>query len=745
MNRSMVVATGLFLSVSPATIACAQTAEPEAAEKEAPGRAANVLLEDIVVTAQKKSAGEAAQKVPIALTAFSAETIKATLSDNLRDIGFYSPNTTLQNNPTATGTASFGIRGQGSTESTESVESTVGLVKDGLVYAQRYGSFIETFDLESIEILRGPQGTLFGRNATGGVVNVRSRRPRLQGGIHGQVRTVIGTKDRFDVMGYADVTLIPDKLGLIVSAARLREDGPLKNINAIGGTLGDRSVENYRAALLIRPSDEFDLTLTVEQNRDGSDTTPSRDPLYAPNFFEANRDLDNQINLKATSYIADANVHLPIGTVTVIAGYRDTSYRDNGIADLDGGPLRAFGFRENLQHRQSSLEVRFASEKIADRIEFTVGGFVMDQELELVSARYVAPPAASAVVVQPLAATQNTFSAAVFGQGDIDLFDGLVLTLGGRFTKERKDFRLFPQTTNGCGTAGRGATDFLPDISACPLGPVTTGKWSDFSPLVRLTYKPSRNFLAYASYSKGFRSGGFNSRALASGLIGGRPVAYNDESARNIEFGFKSEWFGKRLRINGAAFENKVNDLQRNVTGPPPTLVSTILNAGKATFRGVEVDITAVAIQDGLTMGDSLVFAGNYGYINADYTFFDTNGDGISDADHLEFYKTPPHNFAISGIYDTPVSDIGNIALRLAYRFEDKTFPDTLNRRAKLPSVGELDASISFTDSNDRFTLRAYARNLTNAKALFQVLPVINDTLYPRPGRRLGVEASFKF
>lgn len=265
------LSSGAAMSVLVVTLVMTPAFAQEAEDEEA-------FLDTVIVSAQKKSAGEAAQDVPIALTAFNANTVRAVLADDLRDVGFYSPNTQLYETSLSPGTASFAIRGLGTPESTASLDPAVGLIKDGIFYGQRFGSFLETFDVESIEVLRGPQGTLFGRNVTGGAVVVRTRRPGLEAGAKGQLRSVIGSDNRLDVMGYVDATLIENKLGMILSAAGLKSDGYVDNLNAIGGTLGDKDIKNYRAAIKYEEDGIGDLTFIVERNQNDSDTALAIDP-----------------------------------------------------------------------------------------------------------------------------------------------------------------------------------------------------------------------------------------------------------------------------------------------------------------------------------------------------------------------------------------------------------------------------------------------------------------------------------
>lgn len=734
---------GALMAMSSQAYAQTQSPASSAAQEAAsPQQEPASVLDEIVVTAQKKSRAEAAQDVPVALTAFNAELLRATLSEDLRDVGYFSPNTQLLENATIPGVASFSIRGLGSQESTASVEASVGLIKDGVVYAQRFGSFIETFDLESVEILRGPQGTLFGRNVTGGVVVVRSRRPQLEEGVRGEVRGVLGSDERRDLMGYADLTLVPDTFGVLVSAATLATDGPIKNLNAIGGTAGDERVKNYRVAALYEPNDSFDLSLIVEHNENTSDTTPVVDPFYVTEFFTANRDLDNQIDLKTDSYVAEANLAAAGGVITAIAAYRDTTYGDNGPTDFDGGPTAVFHTRQLLHHDQTSLEVRYATLDLFDRLDFTVGAFWMSQGLDIVEARYRTVPT---VRIQASGATQDTNSWAVFGQTDVYLTDTLTLTAGARYTQEEKDFNISPLATNECNSLPLYGTTNLPKLSDCKFTGEVSDDWEDFSPMVRLTWKPNDDFLAYGSVSRGFRSGGFNSRATSTGLINGRPVPYDDEVLTNYELGFKSDWFDRRFRFNGAVFYSQIDDLQRSVTGPPPAIAQTILNAGAAEISGIEFDTAFRLFEDGLVSGDSLLLTANYGYVKADYTFFDTNGDGVSDADQLDFSKVAPNTFAVSATYNRPLEGLGRLTARVAYRWEDEMATDTLNTRAPLAAYGEVDANLKFTPDNGRWSIAAFITNAADNESIYQVQPVAHDTIYERPGRRYGIELTANF
>lgn len=733
----------LSYGVALSALAVAWAAAPALAQEKEDEEA---FLDTVIVNAQKKSAGEAAQDVPIALTAFNANTVRAVLADDLRDVGFYSPNTQLYETSLAPGTASFAIRGLGTPESTASLDPAVGLIKDGIFYGQRFGSFLETFDVESIEVLRGPQGTLFGRNVTGGAVVVRTRRPGLEAGATGQLRSVIGSDNRLDVMGYVDATLIENKLGIILSAAGLKSDGYVDNLNAIGGTLGDKDIKNYRAAIKYDEDGVGDLTFIVERNQNDSDTALAIDPTYSAGYFTANRNSDNQVDITSTTYVLEANINAPGGLVTAVAGYRNTDYGDNGKNDLDGGPTASFETRGRIKHDQTSLELRYATQGLFESLDFTVGLFAMDQNLDLVEARFLGPPLAPIQVIQAGAAQQSTRSYALFGQGDYYVNDQFTVTLGARYTYEEKDFNLAPRSTGGCNSAPLFGTDTLPALADCSFTGETSKDWSDFSPKLTLTWTPTDQFLAFLTASKGFRSGGFNSRATASGLgLDGLPIPFDEESLKSYEAGFKSDFWDGRWRLNGSLFFNQVDGLQRSVTGPPPTLAQTVLNAGSADISGIEIDTSVAMFRDGFVDGDSLIFTGNYGYTNADYTFFDTDGDGISDADQLKFSKVSPVTYAAALLYRTPVGGYGDIRARLAYRYESSSESTAENDRAKIPSVKEIDASVGFTSASDKISVNLFVKNVDNYKSFYHLLPIINDTIYPSPGTSSGLEMVYKF
>lgn len=709
-------------------------------------RGSSLLLEEVMVTAQKKSNLEQAQTVPVAITAFSGDQVKGLLATDLREVGFYSPNTQLYETSLNPGAASFSMRGLGVPESTASLDPSVGLIKDGVFYAQRFGSFIETFDLESIEILRGPQGTLFGRNVTGGAVVVKSRRPQLDGGVHGQVGAVAGTNDRLELTGYVDATLIENKLGVILSGASLRSDGTIDNVNAVGGTLGDEDVKNFRTAIQYQADSDFDITFIAEQNRNKGDSAVAVDPSYVSDFFEANRDQDNQIDVKTDTFVLEANIGVSYGVISAVAGYRDSYYGDNGVIDLDGSPDAVFGARSKINHDQSSLEVRYATDGLSDSFDFTVGVFYMEQDLDLIEARYIGPPLAPIQIIQPGAARQDTKSYALFAQGDLLLGESLTLTLGGRYTYEEKDFNLAPRQTAGCDSSSLFGSYSLPSISDCDFVGEVNDNWNDFSPKVTLTWESTENIIAYATAAKGFRSGGYNSRATASGLdMDGKPIPFNEEVLKSYEVGIKSDWFDNRLRINGSFFYNEISDLQRSVTTPPPSLAQTVYNAGEAEIQGIELELRAIVSEDSLIEGDSLAFTGSYGYVDADYTFFDTDGDGVSDSDQLDFSKVSPVTSSASLVYDTPILDIGYITARVGYRYESSAESTVENDRQKLPAVKEWDASITYSDTSDALKVSVFVKNITDNESFFHVLPILRDTIYPRPGRTAGVDVSYSF
>jgi iron complex outermembrane receptor protein len=704
-------------------------------------KSTSALIEEVFVTAQKKAISESVQDVPVAISAFSGEKIETMFAENLADIGWTAPNVSLT--PLLPGVGNFVIRGMGTVgQSIPSSDPAVGIVVDGVSYGTIYGVLFDVFDLESVEVLRGPQGTLFGRNVTGGAVSVRTARPTDE--FQGKVKATIGSHQTRNIMASVSGPLSDSwsaKLAILS-----KDHGDYWDNEFISGGHGEYE------SLVVRPAvryqnDDFDITAIVEFGETEGDGQALRNVTISPagRYAKAESTQDEKGNLDQEWYslTVEANKELMGGTLTTVIGYRDLEQFSD--LDIDGVPnsdLFHFGAGTGMEQDQFSIESRWAG-NISDNVYLTAGIYYFEQEYDYAERRLVA----NAFDARGLSNVQHdTF--ALFGQANISLTDTLTLTLGGRFSKEEKDAKIgvigSPNGTGDCVTVTTTPFSRTPvNFNGCSHDFEDKEDWSNFSPKVALDWRPSDNILLYASYTKGFRSGGYNTRFTDTTLItnpanpSSTPGPYDEETVDAYEIGMKSDWMDNRLRVNVAAFLNEYEDLQRTslTTGG----AQAVQNAAGADIQGVELEAIVL-------LTDSLALEASYGYTDAEYSEADFLEDATGlPAESFDFTMVPQKTASLALTLDTDLGDIGSLSSRLSYVFVDETVGDDFNR-STMSQYELYDASVTFTSNSDAIKIAVYGKNLKDevyanfANSLFGV-----ENIFLAPPRTYGVEFTYKF
>jgi iron complex outermembrane receptor protein len=717
----------IFTSLFAASAAISETAPAT--------NTARAMMEEVLVTSQKKSAAESVQAVPIAITAMSGAKIEAMHAITLTDIGLSTPNANLSPVGTIPGVANFVIRGMGTVgQSVPSADPAVGVVMDGISYGTIFGVVTDLFDLEAIEVLRGPQGTLFGRNVTGGAVVMRSARPGEE--FEGKVRLAAGNYDQTD----AAVSLsgpLTDQVGGKVAVLYKNHEGYFDN-----KTLGGR--QGAARSLLVRPAltyngASFNGAAIFEygkMNTDGVggqvfniDGIPVGNPYHKRLTYQ-NDNGDN--DLKWVNAMLEGNWDLGDGVLTSVFGYRDVEQVVS--SDVDGWSNTRIHFRDTaFDQDQTSLEVRWAG-NLSDTTSLTTGIYYFDQTYTYAERRLLLD-----AVDRRGVSTIDHDTAAVFAQADFRLTDQLALTVGGRYTRESKDAKIGligdPAATGDCATRG---APFEENTSFNDCQPHFTDSetWSSFTPKAGLTYDFSDDVMAYASYSRGFRSGGYNVRF--TDLSGNStPGPYDQEVADAFEIGVKSTLWDGRGRINVALFNNKYDDLQRTTINE--SAVQEIVNAASATIRGAELEAMAM-------LTDNLVLEASVGWTDAKYDEFEAAEEATGkSADQLKFVMVPETTTNLAATYDMPLGDVGSLSWRLSYSFVAETFGNDFNTIA-LDQYELYNASVAFTSANSRLKVSLFGRNLKDEVYYnlgIDLLGAKNN--YLTPPRTYGAELIFEF
>ncbi|NIB40665.1 TonB-dependent receptor [Pseudomaricurvus alkylphenolicus] len=680
----------------------------------------NSLLEEVVVTARKRAAAESLQDVPVSASVFGSSQMEAVFAENLADLGDLSPNVEVENAGTRAGVANVFIRGMGLSGSVPTDEPTAGLVQDGVFWGVNYGGLLDSYDLESVEILRGPQGTLFGRNVTAGAFNVRSARPSGDFGFGGKITA--GSYGRSDFAGYLEAPILEDKLAVRVAVQDKNRSGYIRN-NSLGGESGESESRMLRGVLKYTPSDELDLTLIAEKysnEGDGGVTFQLSDSDRKK--FTTNQGDEGLTDGDVNFYALEVNYDLGHGTLTSVTGYRAVDARDR--VDIDAMSADIFSQSAALDQDQFSQEIRYASE-FSDNYRFTVGAYYFKQSWDYVEQR-------NPVVNVNTQAKLDHNSKGVFADVDINLSDALTLNLGGRYTREEKTAR-----TAAFGAAATpGFCDPNADVVMdCIFGPQDSEQWTNFSPKVSLSYQAAENVLLFGTATRGFRSGGFAMR--------GSPLTtpYDEEIVDAFELGVKADFLDDRLRVNAAIYYNTYDDLQRTVVDPV-TLLQTTLNAAAATIAGAELELTAQLL-------DNLVLNLNYGYTDASYDSydnFDIDGDGTVDpeAKDLEFGRVPDQQIMLALTHEQEVADWGVLVSRISYshtaemKLDDGNFIDS-------PSFEDVSASVRFLSEDDKWGVALFGKNLTDEEHFTWGLNVLGGIAWGGTPRTWGVELSYNY
>lgn len=740
------------LAMPAAALAQTAPADPAAAEAAAESTSG---LDDIVVTAQKGARGESVQRVPIAVTAVSGAMIANMHAVTLQDVAQVAPNVNFTGAATLPGFANFFIRGIGISGSTSSIDPAVNVVVDGMVYNFQGGTILDAFDVDSIEILRGPQGILFGRNTTGGAVSLRTRRPTNY--FNAEAEVTVGNYNRRDVSAMVRGPIIKDSLlGKITVLYRSR-DGYVKDnnggtfapapLNPTGvqpaspkGTVGDVDMFAIRPSLTWLPASNVEVSLLGEYvHMNGGGAYPRIRPGFdtllrtrfgytpPPGAFKANLNVIGFTRIRAPRIVGEVNWDVGVGKVTSVTGYRDVDYQFS-FDDATPFVIIEFPRGNKITSKQFSEELRFAS-TFSDVFDFVVGGFYDHHKLGVVERRnqanLVANPNAPTYVVTPLQAifTQKAEAAAAFANVNVHPIPDLTLTAGGRYSWERKEIVSTP--LSGC--AGPGFTN-------CSTTIIRSGRsFRNFSPKLGAQYNFNKDVLLYGSWTKGFRSGNYNNRGTSLLQLG--PV--NPEKASSFEIGLKSTFLDRRVRVNLTGYHTKYDDLQLTIL---QGALQVLQNAGAATFKGVEFETTVRPI-------DPLELTGSFGYTDAQYDRLNGPLPGkatVADSLKLELLKVPKYTAYGSAAYTIELPDMDtDIVARVAYAWKSHFYADVLNNPfARQDAYGTLDASITATHGNWRVSL--FGRNLTNVSYFESESITFVPVIYGGEPRTYGLSLSYK-
>ena len=709
------------------------------------------ILEEVLITAQKKKAAENLQDVPKSISVYSGEQVEAIFAVDLTDIGLTTPNASLSSIPTFPGVANFVIRGMGTVgQSIPSADPAVGVMIDGVPLGTIYGVLTDLFDLESIEVLRGPQGTLFGRNVTGGAVIMRTKRPTET--FEGKFKAAVGSDGKRDAAAVFSGPL-GDKWAAKIAVLSKDHDDYWKNLT-LGGSQGASRTLLIRPALAYR-ANNFDGILIVERGNMAGDGLGAftwwADGGAAGGGFEVDP-YDERVtyqgdtgesDLDWTQASLEVNWNLWGGVLTGVYGYRDL--RQDMAADIDGFPGARYHFANgsSLEQEQDSLEVRWAG-GVTNAITLRTGGYYFSQDYTYAERRILL----DAVDRRGVSSVEHeTYS--LFAQADFQLAEAFTLIVGGRFTTEKKKAGIGligdPNAIGDCATVSPPEVFNHPAfLRDCQPVLRDSENWSNFSPKLGLSWHLSDNAMAFASYTRGFRSGGYNVRFTDLSYAGPNPAStpgpYDEETVDALEVGIKSELWGGKARINTSIFVNHYDDLQRTALNESGG--QEILNAASAMIRGGEID-AVVAVTDRFTLQASL------GYTDAKYDEFQAaeqvTGKSASD---LRFVMAPEFTYNLAAVYEMRISTNSSLSWRASYSYVDDTFSDDFNRAAN-EDYALIDASLTWA-TEDGLKVAVFGKNITDEVYYdfgtnFSTGSLAVQSFWLTPPRTYGLELTYEF
>lgn len=745
--------------------------------------AQSVLLEEIIVTAQKRE--QSAQDVGIAITSYSGNQLRALGYTNAQEVTAMAPGvSTMQ--PNGEANYAIGIRGVANNDFTTNVESPVAIYVDEVYISQMSGAGFLLFDVERVEILRGPQGTLFGRNATGGLVHYVTVKPDLEE-LNGYGSVTYGRFNRLKFQGAIGVP-VSDKVALRASFATHQGGGYVKNRLNPGEDLNNANESAGRIQALFQPTEDLEILLNA---RFGQQDIRTGFFEYVSAIFPTgeatpgvpNPDLGGYVDLDGDVYAGDYDTpgHNELDTygytgtlkynfgdttLTSITDYQ-TVKRDY-IEDSDASPVDYFQFFLTTDTEQFSQELRLNGE--LEKLKWVAGFYYMDLKVNdsnggitrgLFEALFGVPVEDLGFngIANPYKTDTETWS--LFGQLEYEVTDQLALIGGFRWIDEKKshiynnNLMWYPDTSRS--GQDPNATVIAPALNGLPY--ISERSDSNWSARVQVNFRPVENLLTYASWNRGVKSGGYNAPLLPSDFAITDPfMTYAPEKLDAFEVGFKWDSADGRFRVNGAAYYYDYNNYQAfSIIG----LDTATLNA-QAKSKGFELEFQANPAE-----GLDLQFG--IAYIDADVknvpgltVDVDVDGDGITDVPALlpGLTRTPVQTpkWNLNGLirYEVPMGESGSVAFQADGQYRSKHHFALTNLPASTESGYFIaNASVTWFAASEDWSLRLFVQNLTNKKYVVQTFDLsgsvsngglfgLIEQYYGRP-RMWGVNLNYSF
>ncbi|UZK65008.1 TonB-dependent receptor [Sphingomonas sp. M1-B02] len=699
---------GAALAALTATPALAQDATLAEAQTDTPAAPAQTADGEIVVTARRRE--ENLIDVPISMSVISGDSLVRSGAADITALQDKTPNLTLQIARGSNSTLIAFSRGVGQQDPLWGFEPGVALYIDDVYVARPQGAVLDIFDVERVEVLRGPQGTLYGRNTIGGAVKYVTR--RLGNEFKANARASYGSYNQLDLVGQVTVP-IGDSFAIGGAVARYKRDGFGENLTT-GAEHYDKDVIAARLSAEFAPTDNIffrvagDRVLDKSNPRHGTRLLPNGvDPIYAPtaSIYDTRAGIgdDNRVETKGLSATGEMGLSNSLTFKTISAwreGHTDT------VIDFDNTRLPTLDVPAEYDDRQFTQELQLLYE--GDRIQGVVGLYYLNGRASGAFDTVVGLLNTTTLT----SGTVFTKSYAAFGDVSFDLTEQFKVSAGLRYTKDDKTGTVFRRNYTGIRSPYFGNAAAVPGLIRTDY--TNSRSFEKLTPRISISYQPRGDLNFYASYGKGFKSGGFDMRGDAV-FTPTTVNGYDPETIDSYELGMKGAFLDRMLFVNLAGFYSKYKDQQVTIQVPalPSGIASFVDNAGKADIYGVELEMRAVPSRH-------FSATASFGYTNADYKEFLTFVGGgttpVDVADDRVFQNTPEFTVNASATWSADLAG-GTLSFTPAVSLRsDFNMFEIPTPALDQDGYALLDASLNWTSGDGRYRIGVAGRNLTDGR-----------------------------
>lgn len=735
-------------------------------------------IEEVTVKARKVE--ESMQSVPVAISAISGKTLEQTYATDIGDLEGFAPNVTIGRHSAFPSAAQISIRGLSSMDIERTFDPSVGVSVDGVFMPTNTNHMLDMFDIDQVEILRGPQGTLFGKNTIGGVVNAR-RKQADPSEFYLDLETAAGNFGRMDAKVAVNQP-ISDSMATRLSLFSQKSDGFIDNAQDQDPNRNGEELLSARLANTFLVSENLEFVVNIDYLKDQSDsgavlniTNPDSGYIFssinpsiqpATDFDNVSNNAPNVNDVSRDNFSLEANYEWNELTLTSVTGYAhqdetisiDWDGHDGDIfvftqsdmlAALGGGATteEAFGAAISLQQDGAFFHSYREQAETTWSQEFRVSGQLNDN-LDFVGGVYYFQSAYDITAENtigldkvPQSSAHTSKSTALFAQSNYYMTPELRVNLGIRYTKDEKslDRHIFAGLNMKLESDATGA----PIANAAELD--LTEDWSEVTPRIGLDYQYTDDLMLYTSLSTGYKGGGWNGRANTPAAA---QASYDPETVKTWEGGFKSDLLDNQVRLNATVFYAEFDDLQVdiNVPGGPNGQQTLVQNAATATSQGLELELLAKPTYDS-------TFAFTYGFLDASYDTFifdEAQADGSNirrDYSGNDLRRSPAHQFAVSGNQEWNALE-GTMVANLSYKWVDEMEMTADNDPyLKVNDLGTFDASLTYYSADEKLKVALFGRNLTDERELVYTFNVAGFWQFGSPNlpRTVGLNVGYRF